>query len=479
MGEKKTAKVDNARVTFIENQDTQEYDISLDDRLYNSEDGRDFISPLELNSDIDPNSHSLSSQWNLWNSFRTSFGAMLDPTKSFEIFKELFLNQSPSALDENTMACHMKDDSFFVKTLLAQTIENHTEHNDSHGQILKSLDYKIRKNSQIYSSDYHPFPREQNEMRILAKCISVEDTFPRDKDDTIYQLLFPKPEGPESVLLKHGAVSFRTITRKEFTTVISYDKKELILLNRGIIIASLPQERKKMMRMGSLASVDIDSKTQDETSSSPASLMVYDSILNKEKRRDLKTIQYESCFLFSDITCILDPVITREKGTEGEEKQGDEQCSIILKVKRNAETATLYINCDDETTKVLWLHALSWSYYHYSSTFIASTNILKGGHFRVTQTSLYSAAVRGDENILHNMLCLCRNLPLDEVDPYDGLSALHYAVMWNNLDFARTLLLAGASVDTLCQNNHCSPLYYGTCIIYDFNFDFFHSNMYV
>ena len=179
---------------------------------------------------------------------------------------------------------------------------------------------------------------------------------------------------------------------------------------------------------------------------------------------------YESSFLFYNICSVQDPRIIPNRENE---RKNDDASSFIITVMKNDVLVKYYFKCESERQKNYWIHAISWSYYHYIMNAFhneekrksISSSILKRAnwYFQVIQTSLYSAAVRGDEYLLQNLLTLCGpdNLPLDELDPYNGYSALHYAIMLDNLNFARALISAGASVNNLCRNKSRSPLYYG------------------
>lgn len=368
--------------------------------------------------------------FNVWDSFRKSISS--EPILSNDSSLDGSENEEEDdESDNDANVDSAKADYRFLSQLPQKEFLGHLN-NTVKEEILKAS--KMVCNARIYSPKYLPVPREKREVQELARFLSVKKSSQSSHDTKILQLLFPERGETQSILLKREPVWLRSDNNFNKPP----NERELILLSHGIIIATTTSQH---------ASTSLIE---------PSSRNVFQSIREKLIRR-----KFESCIHFSEILAIEDPLIT--EGDEVEKKYENER-TFVLEVADGFASKELHFECATQTQKDFWIHALSWAYFHHTKNFTEDNDnddyTLKGSHHKIAVSTIYSAAVLGDEEMYTRMKKVSPSIRLDELDTFFGYSALHYAIIWQNIDFARMLIGDGSNINVVCKNESSSPLYH-------------------
>ena len=400
----------------------------------NGDDGEmDYYEAMAMLETLD-----VDRDFNIWDSFRKSLSS--EPIASDEPSGDGSKNEEEVDNDDNNVDDDVNIDSAKADYRFLSQLPQKEFLGDLNNTVKEEALKASRMvcDERIYSPKYLPVPREKRETRELARFLSVKESSQSSGDTKIIQLLFPERDEIQSVLLKREPVWLHS--DKNFNTEPS--EKELILLSHGIIIATTSGQQKNT--------------SQIETSNRN----VFQSIREKFIRR-----KFESCILFSEILAIEDPVITESDEVE---KKYENDRTFLLEVVNGFSSKELHFECATQTQKDFWIHALSWACFNHTKNDTEDNDdvTLNGKHHKISVSTLYSAAVLGDEEMYTRIKKVSSNIRLDELDKFYGYSALHYAIIWQNIHFARRLIEDGSDINVLCQNESSSPLYHGKLIFF-------------
>jgi hypothetical protein len=121
--------------------------------------------------------------------------------------------------------------------------------------------------------------------------------------------------------------------------------------------------------------------------------------------------------------------------------------------------------CASVPHRAAWLEALQvavvQAHLLHETKWVADENLHLGWKHRVMCSSLYTAAILGNANMMNELLQSSVSTKVNVNAPDDdGISALHYATRYMKLNCMETLLEAKANPNVLDTDSH-TPMYYG------------------
>jgi hypothetical protein len=261
--------------------------------------------------------------------------------------------------------------------------------------LLDDVKYDIQKsstrvrNKAFYDPAYRPVPRELRELDELAHILNVSVSHIEAKEP-ISKCLRPSTTDVKCVCLKQEPVILKKIKPNDNGVVIG-GLRELVLLSHGVIVSSADFYSRKRTLFRSMG----------------------------QKK------SYDYCSDVNSITSVMD--------------DGGAKFSI-----KGPFDIVLQFECSSNERKEAWLDALATCIIENRKLDKQTRKI--GWEHEIMQTSIHSCAVCNDINKLKQMLdnSCDKTKEIDELDVYNGLSALHLSIIYDNLNFAKELLRASA-----------------------------------
>jgi hypothetical protein len=270
---------------------------------------------------------------------------------------------------------------------------------------------------EIYSRHYKPTESEVATVHELANQLGIKGTTSSGNANPLYQLLNlqlkDSPIGP-SIVLKRGIVT------------IDGQRKELILMTHGMIVAKLP------------------------TKSTGFGLLLFSS-----------TKSYDHVHFYSEVGWVKDmwqsSIDNHEKSNAPSEQQPQHEYRGCFSLKLPSGELQLY--CDSLDDQKHWL--VAWERVLLTDRTSTSSELreswILGWQHELVQTSLFTAAVTGQAFFADYHLTAVNTL-----DRYNGMAPLHYAALHNQVHIIEHLCADhGANVELLDAEGR-TPMYYGT-----------------
>jgi len=223
---------------------------------------------------------------------------------------------------------------------------------------------------------------------------------------------------PQSILLKRGPVAFQK------------EERELILVTRGLILAKVQDQKRGAWGRGGWIRRTFDQYIPLHTISKVLDGSIRST--NEHSEHDPTSLTLQTSSVDSNGSS-MDPV-------------------------------SWTFTCASVPHQVAWLEALQvavvQAHLLHETKWVVDENLHLGWKHRVMCSSLYTAAILGNANMMNELLQSSVSTKVNVNAPDDdGISALHYATRYMKLNCMETLLEAKANPNVLDTDSH-TPMHY-------------------
>jgi Ankyrin repeats (3 copies)/Synaptobrevin len=390
----------------------------------NGEEEDDDLDAMLANMDIDKD-------FDMWSNFRNSVS--LDGINT----TELVLQERHDTDNDGGLTVEIQD----VDTTIAPRTE--TDAAELHQAFLDPCEVKWKerlRRDEIYSSKYRPSDEEEAELKELEVLLGIAATSGKNRFHQMFRSTsarkvteaeksawnaIARPDAQHaSLILKRGPCLLQTKVGKEMQQQQQQQECELILLTRGLVIASTKSSKdssrthvvpRQFYAAVPWSNVEFVHPSSDDTQHSMQ--WTVDVVANKPENND-NAITTNTTVLESSYTFVCADTQQRAAWLE----------AVEIVVVRHHE-----YGCRR--------HDLGWQYQY----------MYKPG-YTMAVTNRIDLDTTTDNNMPTPDI-------LNAVDDYNGLAALHYAVKYNHVPAIQTLLEAGADPDVKDVEGH-TPMYW-------------------